>query len=212
VPVVLNGFAGNLHHANHLDDTHDSDHRRMGKILAEDAAKILEKIQFADAVDLDFRSRRVPIPYRRMTPEKLAQTKKYLADHPTPVWQTDAERNIYWEWVYAVSRLGLHERIQNNPILNCEVQVLRIGAMALVAFPGEPFCEGQLRIKLESPFYPTYGIGSCNAGVGYIPTPRAHQGGGYETEFGNWSKLVPEALDTLADTAIEMLKGLKAEK
>ncbi len=209
VPVVLNGFAGNLHHANHLDDTHDADHRRMGRILAEDAANILNKLTFSDAVDVDYQSRRIPIPLRQMTPDRLEETKKYLAEHPTPLWQPTSDRNICWEWVYAVSRMGVYERTQKNPNLECEVQVLRIGSMAFVAFPGEPFCEGQLRIKLESPFYPTYGVGVCNAHVGYIPTPRAHKGGGYETQLGNWSKLAPEALDTLADTAIDMLKGMK---
>jgi hypothetical protein len=35
----------------------------------------------------------------------------------------------------------------------------------------------------------------CNDAAGYIPTPQAFRGGGYETETAAWSFLGPEALD-----------------
>ncbi len=209
VPLVFTGFAGNIHHHHHLDPTHDSTSGRLGTLLAEDTVQIMDKISFQNNLDIDYRDRKLNIPFRPVPPDVLQEAKQLLADHPTPIWKPNERENIEWRWVYAVSRVGLHEIQQKNPFQECEVQVFRIGSMGFVGVPGEPFVEGQLKIKLKSPFYPTYASGNCNAHVGYIPTPRALEAGGYETRIGNWSKLAPEALDTIADNAIDMLKEMK---
>ena len=208
VPLVLNGCSGNVHHHHHLDPTHDADHRVIGKRLTEDVEKILPEITFVDAADLDRRDVRLSIPMRRMSPERLAETRQYLRDHPEPPWNRDYNM-IEWEWAYAVSRLGLHERAEKSPNVDCEIQAFRIGGAAVVGLPGELFVEGQLAIKLGSPFYPIYAGGNSNSHVGYVPTRRAFEGGGYETDLGNWSKLVPEALEMMSDAAIAMLKEMK---
>ncbi len=209
VPLVFTGFAGNIHHHHHLDATHDSSPRRIGTLLAEDTAQIIGKINFQNNLDIDYRDRKIKIPFRPIPPNVLREAKQLLAEYPTPIWKPNERENIEWRWVYAVSRVGLHEIQEKNPFQECEVQVLRIGTMGFVGVPGEPFVEGQLKIKLKSPFYPTYASGNCNAHVGYIPTKRALEAGGYETEIGNWSKLAPEALDQIADTAIDLLKEMK---
>jgi len=73
---------------------------------------------------------------------------------------------------------------------------------------GEPFVEAQLRIKLESPAPYTFVAHFCNGYVGYVPTLDAFSRGGYETRTANWSKLQPEALETIVNSAIELLEKL----
>jgi hypothetical protein len=48
----------------------------------------------------------------------------------------------------------------------------------------------------------------CNGGMGYVPTPEAIRRGGYETRTANWSKLAPEALDTIVDGGVKLLKDM----
>jgi len=88
------------------------------------------------------------------------------------------------------------------------VQAVRIADTAVVAIPGEPFVEGQLRIKRESPARHTFVAHMCNGFAGYIPTREVLARGGYETRTANWSKLAPDALDQIARQAVELLREL----
>lgn len=64
-----------------------------------------------------------------------------------------------------------------------EVQVLRIGALAIVAMPGEMFAEIGVAIKKASPFAFTMFAGySSGTGGGYMPTEAEYAFGGYEIE------------------------------
>ena len=75
-----------------------------------------------------------------------------------------------------------------------------------MALTGEPFVEGQLRLKMHSPAPFTFVAHMSNGYVGYIPTPEALARGGYETRTAYWSKLAPEALDTIVDEAGQLLR------
>jgi hypothetical protein len=184
----------------------------MGQLLAQTAYKAYQRRQYSENTDFECRVRRLPLPMRRPTDEQMAEAKKVVRENPAPPWSTGPNPTIDWSWVYAHSRLCLEQTINRQPELDCEIQIFRIGPIALVAIPGEPFVEGQLKIKLGSPFYPTYGVGGCNSHIGYIPTVHAFKGSGYETHTGNWSKLVSEALEKIADTTIDMLKEMKSNK
>jgi neutral ceramidase len=85
------------------------------------------------------------------------------------------------------------------------VQVLAIGDAALVGIPGELFVEFGLEIKQRSPFAHTYVAGLANGCVGYLPTRRAFQAGGYETRLARSSKLTPEAGERLTAVALDLL-------
>jgi hypothetical protein len=64
-----------------------------------------------------------------------------------------------------------------------EVQVLRIGDLALVAHAAETFTEIGQAIKRDSPAPHTLFAGYSNGCVGYLPTAEAHSEGGYEVEL-----------------------------
>lgn len=96
-----------------------------------------------------------------------------------------------------------------------EIQIFRIGELAIVGLIGEPFVEGQLKIKLESPAKRTFVAHNCNGYVGYIPTLHAYNAKNYDfhTPEGkpvrrgaNIFLLVPEALDTITKESIRILK------
>ena len=61
------------------------------------------------------------------------------------------------------------------------VQAVRIGSLGIVAIPCEVFTEIGLELKAKSPLQPTFTIELANGANGYLPTPRQHEWGGYET-------------------------------
>jgi neutral ceramidase len=206
VPLILNGCCGNIHHVNPLDPGYVDDHNHMGKLLTETTSKVLNRINYQDKVLLDWKVKTIKIPIRELDSKELEKARILLAQNPEPMWRDKEHIAVEWDWVYAVAYLDLYESRQIEPEANYEIQVLRAGNTAFVGLGGEPFVEGQLRIKLKSIAYPTYVAHMCNGFMGYIPTKHAFDGGGYETRTANWSKLAPEALDMIADEAIDLIK------
>jgi len=85
------------------------------------------------------------------------------------------------------------------------VQVMRLGDMAIVSMPGEPFAEIGVAIKKASPFAITMFCGySSGEGGDYLPTEPEFALGGYEvqrTPYGEGAaeKLIRETIALYAE-------------
>ncbi len=208
VPLVLNGCCGNINPWAPYDPDHVPDHRRMGCMLAETTQRVAETVEFTDQAVLDWRSKHLAIPLREIDSEQLRRAEDILGQSPQPVWTDESKTRVDHEWMTAASLYSLHLLRQRNSALDYHIQALRIGDIAIVGLPGEPFVEGGLKIKLDSPTFPTYVAHCCSHYVGYIPTREAVARGGYEVDTSYWSPLVPEALDMIATTAVELLEEM----
>ncbi len=91
-----------------------------------------------------------------------------------------------------------------------EIQVMRLGGLALVALPGEIFVELGLAIKAASPFPTTAIVGLANDQVGYVPTAAAFGQGGYETWRTRISWTAAGTGEAMVATALERLRLLAA--
>jgi len=208
VPLVMNGCCGNLHPRNPLAPEQTHDYRAMGRVLTDDACDLLDGMEDAPGLPLDVRRAIVRIPLRKLDPAIVDAAQRLLDAHPTPMWLDDERTRIDWEWIYAISRVDLALHRARQSWYDYEVQAFRIGDVALLALTGEPFVEGQLEIKLRSPARYTQVAHMSNGYVGYIPTPAAIARGGFETVTSHWSKLVPEALQTIVDTSVGLLEEM----
>lgn len=92
------------------------------------------------------------------------------------------------------------------------LHAIRVGSLAIVFVPGEPFVETAFQIEKASPFKQTLVTGFSESSVGYIPTEEAFKEGGYEIGPGKWSFLQSGSDILLRDQAIEMLKELMMAK
>ena len=61
------------------------------------------------------------------------------------------------------------------------LQTFVIGNLGVAALPFEVFTETGLEIQQRSPLEDTFVIELANGGLGYLPPPRQHELGGYET-------------------------------
>jgi len=208
VPLVVNGCCGNIHHNNHLDPHYENDHHRMARMLSETASGVLERMETQESSALAVERAVVRLPLRILTTDVIDVARKLLDKHPEPKWVDTNKTRVDWDWMYAAATLDLKETYDRYPYCDYEIQAFRIGNTALVTLMGEPFVEAQLRIKLESPAPYTFVAHFCNGYVGYVPTLDAFSRGGYETRTANWSKLQPEALETIVNSAIELLEKL----
>ncbi len=65
------------------------------------------------------------------------------------------------------------------------LQALRLGEVGITSIPCEVLCEIGLTLKARSPLpQATFTIELANGHNGYLPTPRQHALGGYETWMG----------------------------
>ncbi|NQU12431.1 hypothetical protein HQ590_16670 [bacterium] len=208
VPMVINGFCGNIHHCNHLDPEYRQDHHEMARQLTQTTQQVLARLQPVAAPILDWRVRSLSIPMRRPTDQEIVTARQMLQAHPEPIWTDATQTAVVWDWVYAAMRLDLAEHYDRNSNFDYPIQAYRLGNAAIIAVGGEPFVEEQLRIKAAMPATFVFPAHMCHGYVGYIPTAEAFVRGGYETDTSNGSKLAPQALRMIGDAAIEMLHEL----
>jgi hypothetical protein len=88
-----------------------------------------------------------------------------------------------------------------------EVQALTVGDdLAIVGLPGEVFVELGLDLRRRSPFRNTLVLGLANDAIGYVPTARAYDEGGYEPTA---SRFRPGSGERLVEVALQLLARLR---
>jgi hypothetical protein len=93
--------------------------------------------------------------------------------------------------------------------LETRIGAARIGNAALVFLPGEPFVEIALAIREASPWPSTMVVGYSEDYIGYIPTDRAFENGGYEVRPGRWSRVARGSETIVTQAAIGLLRKLQ---
>jgi len=83
---------------------------------------------------------------------------------------------------------------------------IRIGSVALIGFPGEPFAETGVRVREASPFPYTHMAGYSNGVTGYVPTAEEFERGGYEPQWA--TAYTSEAASVLEREAAGLLTDL----
>ena len=211
VPLVLNGCCGNVHHADALNPQREDTPRSMARLLTEATRRALvEPCVRDDDPPLDGRTARFDIPFREFPRQVFADARWLIEEHPEPLWIDDAHTRFEWDWHFAASLVDLEHTLAAHDAFEYEIQALRIGDLAVLVLPGEPFVEAQLEIKQRSPALRTFVAHMSNHYVGYIPTPEAIRRGGYEARPSSSSKLAPEALQMITDRSVALLEELYA--
>ncbi|MCX7643386.1 MAG: neutral/alkaline non-lysosomal ceramidase N-terminal domain-containing protein, partial [Armatimonadetes bacterium] len=170
---------------------------KIGTRLGGEVIKTVAVMDFVDSAPFQVSRSNVRLS-RRQVPEKmLEEAKRILSANGVP----DVER------IYAREIVLLAEEVKRQPFVEAEVQAIAIGRSAIVAIPGELFCQFGLDIKRGSPFPTTFVVTCANGMVGYLPTQEAFRGGGYEVRLARSSQLMPDAGDQLVGEALQLLQS-----
>ncbi len=205
MPLILNGACGNINPWNHFDPEYKPDHLLMGKGLAETSKRVIETLNFMNIENIDWKVKNIDIPIRQVDPEALKRAKEIIEKNPEPLWVNAERTQVDWNWMHSAMLCSIDLARKRNNNLNYEIQLLRIGDIVFIGLPGEPFVECQLRIKMASEARFTYIAHATTQYVGYIPTKEAFNRGGHEVATSYWSKLVPEAIDMIVESAIMLI-------
>jgi len=119
------------------------------------------------------------------------------------------ELDLRWKTIKLPVR-DLTGAVQAKP-LETRIGAARIGNAVMVFLPGEPFVEIALAIREASPFPYTAVAGYAEDYIGYIPTDRAFENGGYEVRTGRWSRVATGSEKIVCREAIELLRTLRDE-
>jgi neutral ceramidase len=202
VALMSNGTSGDINNINFRGARAKQESYAQMKFVANDVAQkvhaCMAKLDYRDHVPLGARYKEQQIAVRRPTPELLDWAKKKIAEGPKVAGKTDLSV-IYAERALLMAR--------HPEKLKLPLQALRIGDVAMASMPCEIFCEIGLEFKKRSKLQPAWLVSLNHGYYGYLPTPRQHDLGGYETWLGT-NRLEVHASDKMLTALLEMAAQL----
>lgn len=203
VAMMANGTSGDINNINFRQPRpKQAPYAQMLAVAEDVAGKVYEalgKLEYRDRVTLGARWREPKIACRRPTPEQMQWAQQTLAAPEPKPGKVDLSR------IYAERTLRMAEYPET---LSIPLQVLRIGEACLGTMPNEIFCEIGLDFRQRSPIQPAFLVSLAHGYYGYLPTPRQHELGGYETWLGT-NRLEPRASEKMLAQLLEMAAELK---
>jgi hypothetical protein len=202
VALMANGTSGDINNINFKKPRGKQEPYAQMKRVADDLAQkvhaSMAKLSWRDHATLAARYQELPIATRRPSEEQLTWAKKTLTDRPK-----SAKADL--PAIYAERTLTMAKHPEK---LKLPLQAFRIGDVALGSMPCEIFCEIGLDFKKKSPLQPAWLVSLNHGYYGYLPTPRQHELGGYETWLGT-NRLEVQASDKMLAALLEMVKDLR---
>jgi hypothetical protein len=199
VGIMSNGTSGDINNINFFDGAPGREPFEQIRFVAADVAEsahaAYQRIDWHDWVPLEMRETEIELGVRRPTDDELIRAKKILAE---------AGQGPYKDLrtIYALESLHLSEYPET---VRVKLQALRIGDAGIASSPCETFVETGLAVKRESPLPLTFTIELANGYNGYLPTPKQHALGGYETWRAKSSYLAVDAEPTIRSTLLKLL-------
>ena len=164
--------------------------------LVQEVIKVEREIQYQDWVKLGAAAETVTLQRRIPTPEEVEAARELLKTGGKELLK---DREFFRRIIFARRVIEAAAWPETGDAF---VQALRIGDLGIGSLPFEVFVEIGYEVQERSPFEDTYFIGLANGGLGYLPSPRQHKLGGYETwptvahaEVGASPKLVDKLVE-----------------
>lgn len=204
VALMANGTSGDINNINFRNrGPRQEPYAQMRKVACDVAAKVcaaLEKLTYRSDISLAARYREPVLTWRRPTTEQVEWAKKTIAESKPQPGKADLPV------IYAQRTLQLVDVPDRSPI---PVQALRIGDVCIGTIPCEVLCEIGLEFRKRAPQQPAFLVSLAHGYLGYLPPPRQHALGGYETWLGT-NRLEVQASVKLLDNLVEMAAEMKA--
>lgn len=177
----------------------------VGTRAATDALRAYRSIRELRDLELGVVTGDILLPYRPLSPLAEAQEKLAAATANREQWGQPMCDYRHWQSV-----VNAYSAPPVTGITFAQT-ITRLGPVALVPFPGEPFSEIVLRLRDQSPFQHTLCASTTNGSLGYFVTRESLHRGGYEVWVGKayGPYILAETVDdALLDANLPLLRAL----
>lgn len=202
VAMHSNGTSGDQWLMDYTKPRRQFDRFSVGADLAASAYEAYQRIFYYDWVPLVMAEKKLELKVRVPSPEELTEAKAFYETFKDRKPKTVPE-------VYAREAVLLAE---GPPTRELKLQALRIGELGIAAIPNEVFSSTGLMIKIESPTPTTFTIELANGCDGYIPPPKQHKLGGYETWRARSSCLEVDAEPKIRAVVLDLLNQVNQQR
>ncbi len=221
--MVLNGAIGDVNHVNTQpsggamnDLKMDFDDcmrgyghaRHMGRAVAGAVMQIYDKVEYCGEVSVDAAQKRIFCPSNRPAPEEIPNARRICELH-----LSGRDNEIPFTGMQLTTVVAEAERmleLQNGPDgFELLLSAVRVGSVALIGIPGEPFSETGREIKAAETWRLALPCCCVNGYANYFPLAKDYAEGGYEARSSLFKAGVAE---TIRDECLEMLDALAAER
>ncbi len=183
--------------------------RFVGRALAGTVLQVYDKVNYTDVDEIGIISKKILIPSNKPKPEDMPLARKYLQLH-----EEGRDAEIPYEAMALTTVIAKAKRmcrLENGPEnFEFELTGMKLGEVAFVGIPGEPFTDVGAGIKDTEGWPIILPCALTNGSEGYFPMMSAYDEGGYEAlssrfKAGVAEKIIEESknlLNELKDTSI----------
>lgn len=179
--------------------------RFVGHALAGTVLQVYDKAYFVDVDSIDMIKKDLFVPANLPTPEDMPLARKYKELHEAGRDDLIPFKAMQLTTVVAEA-LRMCEMEGGPSEIRLPMMALRLGPVAFVGIPGEPFTESGVKIKETEGFDMILPCALTNGSEGYFPMESAYAEGGYEARTSHFKAGVADAI---VDYAKELLGELK---
>lgn len=179
--------------------------RFVGRALAGTILQVYDKAEYVDVDRIEILHRIVPVAANLPDPAELPRAKEYDALH-----RAGHDEQIPYtamELTTVVAEAQRMCRLEHGPEhFLLELTGVRLGPVALVGIPGEPFTDIGVELKKAPGWSMILPCCLTNGDEGYFPMQEAFDEGGYEARSSIFRSGVAEALIEGGLTLLEELR------
>ena len=178
--------------------------RFVGRAIAGTVLQVYDKVHYIDVDSIDIIKKTVTVLANVPEPEELPLAKKYKELHEAG--KDDEIPYTGMQLTTVVAEALRMCKMENHPKeIELDITGVRIGDIALVGIPGEPFTEVGVEIKKSDGYKMIMPCGLTNDYAGYFPMKEAFDEGGYEARTSTYKASVAERI---IEGGKELLKEL----
>ncbi len=167
--------------------------RFVGRALAGTVLQVYDKVYYTDVDSIQMITKTVPVKLNVPEPHEVPLARKYKELH-----ESGRDCDIPYTAMELTTVVAEALRIckyENSPAyLDLKLLGLKIGPVALVGIPGEPFTEVGVKIKEAEGFSLILPCALTNGYEGYFPVKSAYDEGGYEARSSRYKSGVAETI------------------
>jgi len=172
--------------------------RFVGRAIAGTVLQVYDKVHYIDVDSIDIIHKEITVAANIPAPEDLPRAHKYMELHNAG--RDDEIPYTAMELTTVIAEAFRMCKLENGPkTFTLDLTGVRIGNVALVGLPGEPFTGIGVGIKEAEGYQMIMPCSLTNGHQGYFPMESAFDEGGYEARTSYYKR----------DVAVKMIAGAK---